>query len=100
MKVVWSLAANRQLIDYLDYLAEHDERLSVRAKRDIVGRVSLLGRRPQTGRNARWPGLREFSLTRWRKLIVYRVEDGRVIVVAFYDARQDLSQAKPKPDQR
>jgi plasmid stabilization system protein ParE len=96
MTVRWTAAAQKDFDAYLIYLHEHDPRIAQTAKSDIRSRAELLGKRPGIGRNARWPGLNEFSLTRWRKIIVYKTLRNGVAIIAFYDARQDLAKAKPR----
>lgn len=97
MTVRWTASAEDDLRAYIGYLLERDPGTADRAKRDIASRVELLGRRPGTGRKSRWPGLHEFSLTQWRKIVVYRTRaDDGVLVIALYDARQDLTKMKPQ----
>jgi plasmid stabilization system protein ParE len=96
MTVRWTRPAQRDFDAYLVYLHERDPGISQSAESDIRSRVELLGKRPGIGREARWLGLHEFSLTRWRKIIVYRIVRDGVVIIAFYDARQDLAKAKPR----
>ena len=59
-----------------------------------------LARRLSDGRPSRWPGLREISLTDWHKFVVYREDEDEVLIIAFYDMRQDLSTVSPMPEKR
>jgi len=90
-EVRWSSRATTEFIAYLTYLGERDRLAREAASRDISARVERLGRRPMIGRASRWPGLRELTLSRWRKIAVYRVETEQVYVVALLDSRRDLS---------
>ena len=94
----WSINAQLQFLNWFSSFAEADERLADEAATLIRARADQLGRLPFTGRPSRWPGLREASLPRWRKLLVYQVKRTEVVVVAFYDTRQDLSVVSPRPE--
>ncbi len=96
--VRWSLTAQRQRLDWLVHLAEYSEDRAKAAFAETVLRSGQLARRPFAFREARWPGLRERSLTRWKKIMVYQVTDTEVIVTAFYDARQDLARVRPETE--
>ena len=96
MTVEWSRPAQRAFDAYIDYLIEASPRTAQQASNEIIAATERLGRRPNMGRPSRWKGLREWSLPRWKKIVVYRVEAGRLRIVAFYDGRQDLSRVTPK----
>lgn len=95
MRVEWTTPAEVSLETYLDFLAARSPVIAPEARADIQKSIGLLGEHPLLGRPARWPGLRELSLLRWRKITVYRVEEERVLIMALYDARRDLSRVKP-----
>lgn len=90
-EVRWSRRATNEFLDYLAYLAALNPQARKVAEADISARVERLGRWPMIGHLSRWPTLRELSLSRWRKIVVYRVEPDWVYIVALLDARQDLS---------
>lgn len=96
MIVEWSGPAQRAFDAYIDYLVETSPHAAERASNQIIAATERLGRRPKLGRPSRWKGLREWSLLRWKKIVVYRLEADRLRIVAFYDARQDLSRVTPK----
>ncbi len=96
MRVQWATPAELSLDAYIGYLAARNPPIAQEARADIQKSTALLGDHPFLGRPARWPGLRELSLLRWRKIGVYRVEVDRVLIVALYDARQDLSRMTPQ----
>jgi|CXWL01.1.fsa_nt_gi plasmid stabilization system protein ParE len=95
MRVEWTTPAEVGLDAYLGYLAARNPAIAPEARADIQKSTALLGDHPFLGRPAHWPGLRELSLLRWRKIAVYRVEEQPVLILALYDARQDLSQVMP-----
>lgn len=95
MRVKWTPPALASLNAYFAHLGEHAPSLTGKARAGIEKAVGRLGVRPLMGRPARWPGLREWSLLRWKKIVVYRVKDDRIEILAFYDARQDLSRLTP-----
>jgi plasmid stabilization system protein ParE len=92
----WSGAARRQFNDWVDFLADQDSRVAKVAADQVEARVGRLMERPFDCRQSRWPGFRELSVLRWRKIVVYDVTDAQIIIVAFYDSRQDLSVVSPK----
>lgn len=96
MKTVWSEGAEQAYLEFLVLLRDAAPASARRAQREIERSTNRLARQPYTGREARWPGLRELSFTRWKKIVVYQVKAEQVSIVAFYDARQDLTKAKPK----
>lgn len=91
MRTTWLPRAKRSLRNYLLYLRELSPALFAEAEQELREAALQLCQFPYAHREARWPGLREVYVPRWKKLIVYRVEQDRVVIVAFFDARQDLS---------
>jgi len=89
--VTWSPAAETAYLRYLSHLVGLNPTAALRAEREISSAAANLVDFPLAHREARWEGLREQVLHRWKKLIVYRVEAERILIVAFLDARQDLS---------
>ncbi len=95
MRAEWLVPARRRFLDYLAGLKHVNAPAAAEALQEIEQAVELLARRPAIGRPSRWPGLREWSLLRWKKLLVYRIESERILIVAFYDARQDMGDPGP-----
>ncbi len=92
----WSDTARQQFIDWIGYLSDQDGRVAKVATEQVEERVDRLAGRPFDCRQSRWPGFRELSLLRWNKIVVYGVNDVQVLIVAFYDSRQDLSAVSPR----
>lgn len=62
-----------------------------RANEEIQAATRRLTYMPTPGRASQcWPGTRELSLVRWKKLIVFKILPDRISVLAFLDARQDF----------
>lgn len=95
MIVEWSRPADQDLEAYIDYLHVRSPAIAALARESIFLSVGRLSRHPLSGRAARWPGLRELPLARWRKVVVYRVEPDRVAIIALLDARRDLASLDP-----
>jgi plasmid stabilization system protein ParE len=91
----WSVAARQQFDNWIDYLVDQDGRIAKVATEQVEARVDRLVERPFDCRRSRWHGFRELSLLRWNKIVVYDVTDVEVLIVAFYDSRQDLSVVLP-----
>lgn len=98
MRTTWLPAPKRALRAYLVYLQAHAPKLVWEAGEEIRAGALQLSQWPFAHRESRWPGLREFVLRRWKKLIVYRVEADRVVILAFLDLRQDLGALAPPGD--
>ena len=67
----------------------------MRAHDDIQDALSLIAHRPGVGRQSEWPGLQRWSVREWKKIIIYREVPDGVRIIAFYDARQDLTTVDP-----
>ena len=93
----WSDVAEAQLEAYLDYLALADPVLALKATREIREIADQTARRPGLARKSRWDGLFERSVRRWHRILVFRVDDASVRVLAVYDMRQDFSSLDPRP---
>ncbi len=68
-------------------MKQQDEQASNRMTKDVEAIATALGRDIDTGRPSKYPGLREKSLQKWRKIIIYRLSDGGVEIVALLDTR-------------
>jgi len=80
---------------WLNYLAGIDPEFAARGLTDAERMSAWLGRRSLPGRIARWRGLREQPLQPWHKILVVKVTETEIVVVAFYDMRQDLTRVRP-----
>ena len=94
-RVRWSDEARPAQRAWLDGLESQDSRLTDRALAESETLSLKTGSRPFTYRPSRWSGLREASLLRWHKIIVFQVLPEEVVVVSFYDSRQDFDRAQP-----
>lgn len=95
----WAGAARTDQLQWLLYLADRNPQAADDAADDIEEKVAHLPRRPLDHRPSRWRGLREMSLPRWSKIVVYQVTDEEIIVIAFLDPRQDLTALQLKPEE-
>lgn len=94
-QVRWSREARDAQRAWLDHLETIDPRLTDRALAESEALSTSTGKRPYSFRASRWGGLREASLIRWHKIIVFQVTKDAVAIIAFYDARQNLSRVHP-----
>ena len=97
-RVRWSKEARDAQRAWLDHLEEIDPPLTDRALAESEALSLRTGARPFRFRPSRWRGLREASLVRWRKVIVFQVLADEVLIISFYDARQDLTGVHPVPE--
>ncbi|WP_372691825.1 type II toxin-antitoxin system RelE/ParE family toxin [Brevundimonas sp.] len=91
----WTQPARESYDAFLQHLLEQNKRRAILARNDLQDAVALLCRRPQVGRRSEWPGLKRWSVPEWDKIIIFREIPDGVRVVAFYDARQDLTVVDP-----
>ena len=99
MRARWSAEARADFLGYIAQLAVENATRSRRARAEIEAAVAQLARFPQLGRpSRRWSGLREKSLTDWRKLIAYEADRREVIILLFLDTRQDLDAVRINPE--
>lgn len=96
--VRWTIRAERSFYEWLDYLAGIDGELALRAATEARAEVSKLAWRAPMFRRSRWEGFQELPLRDWRKLVVYAATEDEVVVIAFYDQRQDLTRVHPEPE--
>ncbi|WP_158285965.1 MULTISPECIES: type II toxin-antitoxin system RelE/ParE family toxin [unclassified Caulobacter] len=92
MRIVkWTTPAQQSAERFLDLLLGLNSLAAKRASEEIQAATRRLVYMPTPGRaSQRWPGARELSLVRWKKLIVFKILPDRISVIAFLDARQDL----------
>jgi plasmid stabilization system protein ParE len=95
MKVVWTKTAKRRLEEILFYIQNEfgdNARMHFRAK--AIDFTTLLPEFPEIGTlELADKNLRAFQLTRQTR-VYYRVKGERIIIVTFFDSRQD---PKKKP---
>lgn len=89
-RLQWSDSAFSAFDLFVEEMRARSEPRAERASEEIIAASRRVRERPHLGRPSRWPGLREWSVLRWKKILIYRVEMDRVLILAFYDARQDM----------
>ena len=89
MSVVWTRPAARDLELIGDYIARENARAADRIVRRIRDRTMDLADYPFLGRTARVENTRELVVPSTPFIVVYRVGDGRVEILAvFHSARR------------
>jgi len=91
-KAIWSARATQEFKDLIIYLKQHNPQSAAKAAGEIKAISRLLARRPFLGRPGR-EGEREFSMTDWNKVFVYRVTPDGIDISTLRDPRM-----LPKPD--
>lgn len=94
-EVFWSAAAQQDLEDIVDHIAEHSPMDALRIFDRLVEQAQKLqalaerGRRiPELGARGRRSPLRELIVKPWR--LIYAVHDAHVVVIALVDSRRDF----------
>lgn len=91
MKVRWTLAAKRDLVDLHEFYTEHPQ-LARPAAQAILRGVKQLQRTPGIGRPGRVPGTRELLVGDVRFIMAYAVVAGELHLLRV------LHSARPWPD--
>ena len=88
MRVLWTAPAARDLEAIGDYIARHNPGAARRIVQRIRARTRTLASRPYLGRPGRVAGTRELVIASTPFIVVYRVIDDRLEVLAvFHGAR-------------
>jgi toxin ParE1/3/4 len=88
MKIVWTEQALANLISIRDYIAEGSEQNAILVSERILECVRLLAAQPEIGRRGEVPGTRELVVPRTQYVIVYRVREGGLRLLAVLHGRQ------------
>jgi plasmid stabilization system protein ParE len=87
--VIWAPRALTAFRRERTYLERQRDGTGILFERDVAQAIRHIASLPLGGRSAFVGDLRIWSLTNWRKTIIYKVEDESVKIVAFRDTRQD-----------
>jgi toxin ParE1/3/4 len=86
----WTAEARADLRELVIYLAEYDPVVARKAAQSLFARGNRLVDLPGLGRPGAEPGTRELSVPRWRRVMVYRVTNNRIEVLALRNTRRQL----------
>jgi plasmid stabilization system protein ParE len=98
VRVIWSAEARSSYLSFLAGLKAVNPSAARAAQAEFAKATARLSKRPLIARPARWAGLREWSLPKWSKILVLTIRDDALHIIAFYDARQDLTEQDPRSD--
>ena len=89
--VVWTRTADLQFVGILEFWAvrNHSNRYSKRLLKQVSKRIKLISNSPFLYRQTDFEGVRISVLKNYS--ILYKVEPERIIVIAFWDNRQDYA---------
>ena len=87
-KTRWSPRATAEFEELVTYLRERNRKAASEASADIKQLSRMLGRRPDLGRPGQREDTREFSIPRWSKVMVYRVDDEGIEITTLRDTRR------------
>jgi plasmid stabilization system protein ParE len=91
MAIEWSPQAKADLLVSLAWLLSRNAPSAEKAARDIQRAVELAAAFPMANRAARSEFERIKSLPKWHKIIIYKVEIDRIVIVSIRDTRQEIS---------
>lgn len=84
-----SKRAERELADALEWFKERNPSAAKQAEEDIAVAINLAAAFPMANRAARSEFERIKSLPKWHKIIIYKVEIDRIVIVSIRDTRQE-----------
>ena len=91
-KAIWSAQATQEFKELIAYLKQNNQKSAVEAATEIKSISRLLARRPFLGRPGRRDGEREFSVSDWNKVFVYRVTPDGIDISTLRDPRMQPKQ--------
>jgi addiction module RelE/StbE family toxin len=88
MRVIWSVVAERDLNDIVEYIAQDNIPAALKMDELLQNSAAGLGIFPNQGKAGRLPGTREFAAHK-HYILVYRIADDAVeIVTVLHASRQ------------
>ncbi|MFC5343504.1 type II toxin-antitoxin system RelE/ParE family toxin [Brevundimonas staleyi] len=91
-KAIWSARATQEFEDLIAYLKQRNPDAAARSASEIQSISRLLARRPFLGRPGSVEGEREFSVSDWHKVFVYRVTPDGIDISSLRDPRMQSRQ--------
>jgi len=98
-EVIWAESARDALDDIIAYIAQHSQQVAVHvleAALEAAASLSTLSERGRVVPETNDPAIRETFVFRYR--LMYRVEDERVVVVAFVHGARDFARWRQGQD--
>lgn len=88
MSLVWQPRAKRHLEKIREYILQYNPMAAAGMAEQIVKSVGAIASFPQIGKAGRYPDTRELAVAGTPYIIVYRVRDGGVVVLAVLHGAQ------------
>jgi toxin ParE1/3/4 len=88
----WTAPARRDLNAHLEYLALRNPERALALEEEIREAIQRLAQFPYRGRMGRREGTRELVLTGWPYLVVYMVDETRVLILRVLHTSQQWPQ--------
>jgi addiction module RelE/StbE family toxin len=88
VEIVWSPLARSRLRQIRAYVARDKPEVAERLATRIVAMVEALKNHPHLGRVGTEPGIRELVIGNTPYIVLYRVQDQRVIISTIWHAAQ------------
>ncbi len=88
MSIRWKSKPRAQFSGAIRYLTARNKAAANALRDDVRNAVKRLEEHPEIGRNSNYSNLRAWSLPKWHKIIVYRITEGGVEIVALLDTRK------------
>lgn len=85
----WSPQARADLRAFLRYLRTHNPKAADAAFAELFASANHFVSHPGMGRPGGLAGTREFSVTRWHKILVYRVDATGIEILTVRDTRMN-----------
>jgi toxin ParE1/3/4 len=86
-RVRWSAEADASFVQLIRFLRSRNQQAATRAAVELKALSRRLGSLPESGRAGRLPGTRELSAPEWKQVLVYRLDDVGIEIIALRDTR-------------
>lgn len=88
MTIIWRPQAEEQFRAAIRFLAERDEAVAGEMASAVEAATQILELRPQVARKSQYPGFSAWSLTKWKKIIIFREIPDGIEIATLLDTRQ------------
>jgi toxin ParE1/3/4 len=95
VKLLWTRPALRHLSEAREYIAIDDPAAANRQIEKIQLTVNRLKAFPMMGRAGLWPGTREFPVPGTPYILVYRIREGQLRIIAVLHGARERKTGDP-----
>lgn len=94
-RIILSSKARYDFVQMIAWIDQHNPRSATLARDDVLASFSPIARHPMANHSAKTSDKgdkRIKSLPKWHKVIIYKVETDRILIISIRDTRQELNE--------